>query len=394
MSAVHRIHSTPDDATLDLWRVAETGDVRELASVLPRVRDINAQNEHGVTALMRAAQFGHVKMVRALLEHGADANLKRNDKFTALALAAFFGHTEIVRALMEHGADLQASTRNGTSPQMWATARTFNEVADQLEKPAPVEKAVPVERLRPRTQPQPAPAPLVAATPVESAVSTNPVVRATMKAAEVRTLKDPPEIWDLVHEVPRGFDARSAFVTRLKSTKTGLAVSLAVLIVLAGAGVVGVMALRGVQARIDQSSAITTKQPVTTKQPAAATMSLPANPQTENATQPAAVDTSSGLTPLPSLPTAETGVTSVDQPLGYRKPGVRSRFRSQPGERNVTPPVAASATVQPVAAAPAKVNTETRAEAQPKAKDSSGLSPQMIAPAKTATPKGKVIQWP
>src|ERR1043165_1876989 len=122
-----------DVATIALWRAAENGDVDELAELLPRVRDIDACNEHGVTALMRAAQDGHAKMVRALLEHGADANIKRNDKFTALALAAFFGHTEVVRTLMEHGADLQASTRSGTSPQMWATARTFNEVVDQLE---------------------------------------------------------------------------------------------------------------------------------------------------------------------------------------------------------------------------------------------------------------------
>jgi hypothetical protein len=118
------------------------------------------------------------------------------------------------------------------------------------------------------------------------------------------------------------------------------------------------------------------------------------NTATENATQPAAVDTSSSLAPLPPLPPAETTVSAVDQPLGYRKPGSRSRFRSQPGERNVMPQPATNETVQSVAAAPAKPNAETRADAQPKAKDSSPLTPQMIAPAKTATPKGKVIQWP
>ena len=123
----------PDAATLALWRVAENGNVEELVELLSRAPDINARNEHGVTALMRAAQNGRARMVRALLEHGADANIKRNDKFTALALAAFFGHTEVVRTLMEHGADSKASTRGGTSPQMWATARTFNEVANLLE---------------------------------------------------------------------------------------------------------------------------------------------------------------------------------------------------------------------------------------------------------------------
>src|ERR1043165_1976130 len=133
MASAERKLPMPDAATLELWRVAEDGDVDELAALLRRVPDINACNEHGVTALMHAAQNGRVKMVRALLEHGADANVRRNDKFTALALAAFFGHTEVVRTLMEHGADLRASTRSGTSPQMWATARTFNEVVDQLE---------------------------------------------------------------------------------------------------------------------------------------------------------------------------------------------------------------------------------------------------------------------
>lgn len=379
MSAVQKIPTTPDAATLDLWRVAENGDVRELAPVLPRVRDINAQNEHGVTALMRAAQFGHLKMVSALLEQGADANIKRNDKFTALALAAFFGHTEIVRALMEHGADLQASTRYDTSPQMWATARTFNEVVDQLdqlEKPAPVEK--------PRIERPQIEKPQIEKPPIDKP-----------QIGVVHTLKDPPEIWDLVHEVPRGFDARSAFVTRLSSIKTGLAFRLATLAVLIGAGVVGVMVLRGVQARNERSSAAVNAKPP------AATMNLHTNPATQNNSQPAAAGNSqsapannaSSLSSLPPLPPAESDVSVGDQPPVYRKPATRPRYGPHRGEPSLTPPVAAE-TVQPVAAAPAKPNPEARAESQPKTKENTPLSPQLIAPAKSATPKGKVIQWP
>ena len=372
MSAVKKFPTTPDAATLDLWRVAETGDLKALAAVLARVRDINAQNEHGVTALMRAAQFGHVKMVRALLEYGADANIQRNDKFTALALAAFFGHTEIVRALMEHGADLQASTRHDTSPHMWATARTFNDVADQLEKPAVVEK--PVEKSPPpRMQP---------------VVTAGPVMQATAKSAVIHTLKDPPEIWDLVHEAPRGFNAGSVFFTRLKSMK-GLALRLAVLVVLIGAGVVGVMVFRRMQARNEGAAAVITRQP-----PPVATMTLQTNTPAQNTTQPAAVDTSTSFTPLPPLPPAETAASAGEQPPGYRRPGSRSRFVSRRGEPNVTPEVASSETAQPVATAPAKANPEPRSDVQPKAKESSALGPQMIAPANSATPKGKVIQWP
>ena len=392
MSAVQKIPTAPDDATLELWRVAETGDVRQLAPVLERARDINAQNEHGVTALMRAAQFGHVKMVRALLDHGADANVRRNDKFTALALAAFFGHTDIVRALMEHGADLQASTRHDTSPHMWATARTFNEVVNQLEKPAPVHQqplpvqqpAATVQRPLPvqKTAPSPRPA------PVQKAEPPRPEVAAA--APVVRTLKDPPEIWDLVHEAPRGFNPRSAFLTRLQSAKTSLAFRLAALAVLIGAGVVGVMVLRGVQARDEGSAAVKAKPP------AAATMSLQttdsAAAATQNNTPPAAVNTTSSVSPLPPLPSAEGEVSAGEQPAVYRKPGGRSRFGSQRGLPSAAPQVATGEASQPVAAAPPKPNPEPRVE--PKAKENSALSPQMIAPAKTATPKGKVIQWP
>lgn len=387
MSAVRKAPTTPDVATLDLWRVAETGDVRELAPVLARVRDINAQNEHGVTALMRAAQFGHVKMVRALLEHGADANIKRNDKFTALALAAFFGHTEIVRALMEHGADSQASTRHDTSPHMWATARTFNEVVDQLEMPAPVEKP-PTEKPQPRTQTVTAAAfaPSSAATP--AAISTVPVVRATVKTEMVRTLKDPPEIWDLVHEEPRGFNARSAFVTRLKSIRTGHAFLLAALAVLICAGVVGVMLFRGATARNERSSEANAKQ-------AAPEMTNShANAPQQNNAQPAAIDSASTVSALPPLPTVEGDVNAGEQPGAYRKAGARSRPGLHRAERSSSTPQVAEETVQPLAVAPAKPKLDVRADSRAKLKDSSALSPQMIAPAKTATPKAKVIQWP
>ena len=382
MSAVKKTDYLPEAATLDLWRVAENGDVNELASVLPRVRDINAQNEHGVTALMRAAQYGHLKMVRALLEQGADANLKRNDKFTALALAAFFGHTEIVRLLMEHGADLQASTRSDTSPHMWATARTFNEVVDQLQKPAPAAKPTPVPKPAPLTKPvQPKTQEQVAAPPVQ--IDRRP---AAAKPAVVRTLSDPPEIWDLVHEAPRGFNPRSAFLTRLKSLKGGWAFRIAAAMVLIGAGVVGVMLLRGVQARNDGPLVAPAKQQPT------ATMSVSgATTTSANISQPATVEPSASA---PSLAPVESSSPTTDAPVVNRKPNARWSRGGSRAERDLTRQVAASETVQPVATPVAQTNPERRADVQPKTTASAPLSPQLIAPAKSATPKGKVIQWP
>ena len=149
-----------DAATRELWRVAESGDTDALAGILSQGVDVNARNEHGMTALMRAAHNGHDRIVHLLLEHGADPNITRNDKFTALALAAFFGHTGTVRILIENGAKTEVVTRSGTSPKMWATARTFTEAALCLEQ-----------------QPsKPAAAPIAA----------------VVKPVVIKTLKDPP----------------------------------------------------------------------------------------------------------------------------------------------------------------------------------------------------------
>jgi len=355
MALAEKRISTFDATTLALWRVAESGDVEELAALLPRIKDINARNEHGVTALMRAAQDGHVKMVRALLEHGADANIRRNDKFTALALAAFFGHTAVVRVLMEHGADSHASTRNGTSPQMWATARTFNEVVDQLEQPVQ----------RPKTAIRSVPA---AACPAP---------------AVVRTLKDPPEIWDLVHEAPRGFDPRSAFLARLESMKAGFAFRAAAAVVLIGLCVVGVWVLRGVQARSERS--VEPAPPVVTAQP-------------KNISQPVAP----AVAPVAeSQPATEPEIVAPagnedNKPVAISRSGSRSRVANSHSFEPRPRGVETEQVVQPVAAPSEKSEPPVRVETatKPKPKPSDPLSPQLITPAKSSAPKAKVIQWP
>jgi len=347
-----------DAATVALWRAAESGDVEALAALLPRVANINARNEHGVTALMRAAQDGHVEMVRALLEHGADANIKRHDKFTALALAAFFGHTEVVRVLMEHGADAKASTRNGTSPQMWATARTFNEVVDQLDKP--VVRRAPIAAV---VRKEAASAPRAPVATGEAAiVHPMPIV--------VRTLKDPPEIWDLVHEVPRGFNARSAFMTRFRSMQSGFAFRAVAALVLIGMCVVGVMVLRGVQARNERTVA-----------PRPAVVSPPKVTETH--------------TVAPEV-VAPTTNDHNDQPATVSKSVSRQRATSSHRVEPRATQVETSEVAQPkvTAASAEKSEAPVRAENTTKAKPTVPLSPQLISPVKSSAPKAKVIQWP
>ena len=122
------------EAVDGMLSVVRRGDLQRLCSMIDAGFDVNTTNSHGMTPLMVAASNGRLDMVRALLNSGADPNRMRNDKFTALALAAFFGHEEIVRQLVKHGAKDDGSTRFKTSPQMWARARTFEDVARYLNE--------------------------------------------------------------------------------------------------------------------------------------------------------------------------------------------------------------------------------------------------------------------
>lgn len=343
MAAIAK-QSVFDTTTRELWRLAESGDTGALAGILSHGVDVNARNEHGMTALMRAAHYGHDRMVRALLEHGADPNITRNDKFTALALAAFFGHTETVRILIENGAKTEIVTRSGTSPKMWATARTFSEVARCFEQPKRVPAAAVPAAAKPALVPVPVP---------------------------VKTLKDPPEIWDLVHEVPRGeFKARSAFVSHIKSMNRAFAFGAAAALLLAVACGVGALVLRSSQARDLQPEI----PPIQTVADAAVT-------------PPVNVESS-----VPAPPPSGTDESLSAHAIN--KAPVKRQMRRNPirGENiietapTVEPPAAPAVVASPQFEKP---KTDSVAKSPP-----STLSPQLITPAKSAPPKGKVIQWP
>jgi Ankyrin repeats (3 copies) len=347
MSATAKQLTGANAATQELWRLAESGEVGALSRVFASGAHVNARNKHGMTPLMKAASEGHAQMVRALLERGADPNLARNDKFTALALAAFFGHTEIVKTLIAHGARTEVITRCGASAETWAIRRTFDEAARCLETKT--------------TKPAPAPQ------------------RAAVAPVAIKTLKDPPEIWDLVHEEPRGFDARSAFLTRLKSMRTSFALRAAAVVVVSAACVVSVLVFRGSQAR-------SLPVDVPASQSAVAT----------EATAPVNVENTKTETP------ADQSTTEANQfshhsgsPGGVDdKPSRKvvltrqTRARAVPEEERPQSVQSKEVLAAPVIAAP---QVETR---KPANAANTSLSPQLIAPAKSAPPKGKVIQWP
>jgi hypothetical protein len=348
MSAKVRQFNRPD-VSAELFQVAESGDVEELLRLLPRVGDINARNRHGTTALMKAAFFGHEPVLRALLEHGADPNVVRNDRFTALALAAFFGHGEAVKTLIEFGASTEAVTRAGASARTWARARTFDEIARCLETHAP--KAVAV-----------APAPAVVA-PAPVAVT----------PAAVHTLKDPPEIWDLVHEVPRGFNPRSAFMSRITPMKKTFALGACAAVLLIVSAGVGALMLRSSHARNLPAEI----SPV----PIAAETTNSNPPQSQAVVESAPVEVVNG-NHTRAVPNKAR--LSMRQPRTAPLAGeIVSEAPAEPVQSREAPAVAAPQFESPKPAAPAvKTNPNI------------ALSPHLITPSKDAPPKGKVIQWP
>ena len=349
MSAAFKPRIVTNSAPQELWRVAETDDVEELKRILPRVGDINARNQHGMTALMRAAYHGHEQMVLELLEHGADPNVMRNDRFTALALAAFFGHTETVRILIEHGAKTEVVTRCGASAQTWATLRTFKDAARCLESHAPKPAPAPLRAAPPPVRPAPVPAP----------------------APVVKTLKDPPEIWDLVHEEPRGFNPRSAFLTRLGSMRRPLAVGVLTGLLLVVACGVGVVMLRGSQAR-------PVKAEVEVKQDSTPVVPVITAPS-------ASVEDAAPMSEVEAPPTAP--VVSEPPRRVTSRPSFKPRYSpdNQIIVQESLPAVEAPTVATPQFEKPKPI------EAPARARTAEGVSPQMITPAK---PKAKVIQWP
>lgn len=346
MSATARQVNYLNDAA-ELLRIAETGEVDELLRVLPRVNDINARNRHGMTALMKAAFFGHEPVVRVLLQHGADPNLMRNDRFTPLALAAFFGHADTVKTLIEYGAKTEAVTRAGASARTWAKVRTFDEVARCLESHAPK----PVKITPPPVMSDPATPVAVAALPV------------------VKTLKDPPEIWDLVHEEPRSFNPRSAFVARITSMKGTFALGACAAVLLIVGCAVGVLMLRKSHAS-----------------------GLP--PAIEPA--PVVVNTTAS-SPAPAQREVESApVEAVNDNHARAVPNNARLLIRQPRTAPVVSdePVASVETREAPAVATPRFESPKPAPPAVKTTSNTVLSPNLITPAKNAPPKGKVIQWP
>lgn len=243
----------------------------------------------------------------------------------------------------------------------------------------------------------------------------------------VRTLKDPPEIWDLVHEAPRAFNPGGAFVARLTSGKTNLIMLTLAVLFLSGLCFFAVTTLRDSRNRAGAAAQAQdergTSQAVPASQ-ASAPASAPVDAQLNNQlnTSPGAGDGVSKTPPQPTVPqptdpkanpaSSDQGLTNSVQPTGesvsnFSKPTVSlsgGADASSVNKRVKAAPRTSAARQIPQAppAAGVKESFEKSSSDSAPAKKRSDktLNPPLAAPPTTSStpnanaPKAKVIQWP
>ena len=244
-----------------------------------------------------------------------------------------------------------------------------------------------------------------------------PPATSSGKDSKVRTLSEPPDIWELVHETRTEFKPGSAFAGHLKAHPLVLFV---ILLVVGAGGVLGVMKFRG------WSESPSTAGPA----PAETTRSVVIPPPT--VPNQSSADQSTNKAPA----SAEPVLSTVDQPktapavpaaTSETKVSAASSDRkvtAKPGSQNSTTAKGetvaarnkekARASKLTTAASPTAVRTDNKVGNQalptpaPKSdkqqaadprvttkEPDKAQSPQLIAPAKAnATPKPKVIPWP
>jgi hypothetical protein len=401
MSVPSRALTRPNASTERLWQIAESGELSELDALFKKGADINGCNHNGVSALMRAAAAGRHDMVQSLLERGAEVDAHRDDGFTPLLLATFFGHLETVRMLVEHGANLDQTTRCGNTAEGWAKARAFAEIVEYLHGARRVRKTPAPALFKSSPERTPTKPVVVAGVFSDQARKSNPepalqhqpeIAESEIKLPEVRTLKDPPEIWELVHSAPPQFSPGTAFISRATSSWTNRILFMLFLCAVAMGSAYAIMKFRnGPKARPLAESVKTVPAPTET-QPIATT------PRAIEQSQPSSVAAQPNEQSVLPATDQNTGSAPAGRILNgnARAPGKRIRV-IEPGN---TPPsvdntVKSVSEEQPIAPKPERSGSETADSSVKKKAAPGGLSPQLIGPASPgATPKPKVIQWP
>ncbi|HEY3132295.1 MAG TPA: hypothetical protein VGL91_22765 [Acidobacteriota bacterium] len=224
----------------------------------------------------------------------------------------------------------------------------------------------------------------------------------------VRTLHEPPDIWDVVHETRAEFDPRAAFSARVTSTKPVVLTVLALIV--AGGALFGFIKLRGSSGNVSAVPAVRPEDsnkktapgsPATIPANTAASSDQPGPNTPGSSVAGSSVELNNTSATNNGVPNPGAGSNVAAQEAFSVKPVVRKARQANPA-RSIT---AVSATLasadnrdkaqQSTTPTPKSDNDKDPAATAAKKESNKGPGPGLIAPAKTApTPKAKVIQWP
>jgi uncharacterized protein len=122
----------PDGATALAWAV-HLGERRMAEALLAAGAAADTADEYGETPLTLAAANGDAALVDRLVAAGADVAATRWNGETAVMIAAGAGSLDTVQRLASHGADVNAAEpRAGQTALMWAAAEGHSDVVAGL----------------------------------------------------------------------------------------------------------------------------------------------------------------------------------------------------------------------------------------------------------------------
>jgi len=371
MSAAIKQDKETDRAARELWHIAGIGDIDRLNQLIHQGVDVNVCDRTGVTALMRAAYHGQLSIIQALIEHNADLNARDSGGLTALTMAKHAGHQDIVDVLLSAGAQgkTEASTRR----------RLVGSVTDDNIEPAP------------DNQP--------------------PKIK---KSTQVRTLHEPPEIWDLVrinervedHPIStptnnvaaRILETEEAHTTQPRDAmevvgfkRFGLGRALVVgfigLAICAGL-VFGFLSLRNASSGSQPDTASTAPNPISSSKPAAIPEAVPEKPRRLEPTAVAPVSESPKLSS--AVPSKTHNATASSAPEPAKKTVAKKNTTAAKNSEEFF--VDNDESARRVSRSD---NEERIKSSAAKKETSKPPAPQATDPAKpNPTQKPKVIQWP